>query len=220
MLIGVGLATSCGTTAPSPSTALSANVVDPEAVDAVSMFNSCAGHAFPQTNSPNSAKNYFWPTSVNFSTNDQLREYAACDGTINQNSDDTAANEQDRGQTFHLSCDGGATAVRYFHLRLADGLLGQHVRAADFIGFASMVGTGQSPSATWQNSSNFDVAVVQGNDNTTVNYFSSLTASALAAWASRGLTSVAQTVNPGSPTCQTFASNIGSPDILSFTPVR
>ena len=199
---------------------LQANIVDPETVNAVSKFNSCAGHGFPETDSPNSAKNYFWPNSTNFSTNGQLREYAACSGIINQNSDDTAANEQDRGQTFHLSCDGSSTALRYFHLSLATGLFGQHVNAADFLGFASMVGTGQSPSATWQNSSNFDIAVVEGNDNNTTDYFAKLSPSAFAAWAPRGLTDVSQTINPGNPTCPAFSSNVGSPDIFSFTPVR
>ena len=45
---------------------LTANVVDPQSVNAVSLFNSCEGHSYPQSNSPNSAKNYFWPNSTNF----------------------------------------------------------------------------------------------------------------------------------------------------------
>ena len=71
----------------------------PASVDAVSKFNSCSGHAFPD-GSPNNAKNYFWPNSTNFSTVDQLRVFAACAGRIGQNSDDTNPNEQDRGQTY------------------------------------------------------------------------------------------------------------------------
>ncbi len=201
-----------------PALLLSANVVDPMTVNAVSKFNSCAGHAFPMTNSPNSAKNYFWPTSTNFNSTDQLREYAACDGTTGQNSDDTAANEQDRGQTIHLSCDNSSTALRYFHINVAPGTLGQHVKAGDFLGYASMLGTGQSPSATWQNSSNFDIVVTEGNDNSTEDYFAKLSASAFSAWGVRGLTSVAQTINPGNPTCSSFSSNIGAQDIFSFTP--
>jgi hypothetical protein len=45
-----------------------------------------------------------------------------------------------------------------------------------------------------------------------------LSPAAFAAWAVRGVTSVAQTLNPGNPTCGSFSSNIGQPDILSFTP--
>ena len=200
-----------------PSVVLTANVVDPMTVNAVSKFNSCSGHAFPD-GSPNSAKNYFWPNSTNFSTNGVLREFAACDGMIGQNSDDTSANEQDRGHTYHLYCDSSSTMVRYFHLDLAAGGPGAHVHAGDFLGYAAMVGTGQVPSATWQNSSNFDIAVSEGDDNSTEDYFAKLGSSAFAAWAPRGLTSVSQTINPGNPTCPTFASNPGSPDILSFTP--
>ena len=196
---------------------LSANIVDPASVNAVSMFNSCSGHAFPD-GSPNSAKNYFWPNSTNFSTNGVLREFAACDGTINQNSDDTNANEIDRGQTYHLNCDGSSTMVRYFHLVLNGGLFGQHVRAGDVLGFASLLTPGQAPSATWQNSSNFDVAVSDGDDNGTEDYFAKLNAPTLAAWSTRGLSSVGQTINPGNPKCPAFASGVGSPDVFSFTP--
>ncbi len=201
-----------------PSLLLTANVVAPSSVNAVSQFNSCAGHAFPYA-SPNSAKNYFWPNSTNFSTTSQLEEFAACDGMIGQNSDDTDPNEQDRGRTFHLYCDHSSTMVRYFHLNLRDGLLGQHVRAADALGYASMVGTGQAPSAAWQYSSNFDIAVSDGDDSSTENYFAKLDAAAFAAWASRGLTAVSQTINPGNPTCASFGSSIGSPDVFTLTPV-
>lgn len=204
-----------------PAVALSANIVDPESVNAVSDFNSCSGHAFPDTNGRNSAKNYFWPNSTNFSTNGVLQEFAVCSGTAGQNSDDTAANEQDRGQTLHLYCDHSATAVRYFHLGFPAGTIGRHFNAGDLMGYASMVGTGQTPSVTWQNSSNFDVAVsAEGDDNATENYFSALSATAFAAWASRGLTSVGQTINPGNPACANFLSAPGSPDIFLFTPAR
>jgi hypothetical protein len=200
-----------------PPAALTANVVDPATVDAVSKFHSCSGHAFPD-GSPNSAKNYFWPTSANVSTTNQLREYAACSGATSQNSDDTAANEQDRGFTIHLTCDNSETQVRYFHINYTPGILNAHVSAGDFLGYASMLGTGQSPSATWQNSSNFDIAVSEGNDNATEDYFSKLSASAFAAWASRGLVSPSQSINAANPTCTSFTSNPGDPDILSFEP--
>jgi|SRR5579871_646488 len=219
-VVAAVLLAGCSSTAPSgPAVLLTANIVDPATVNAVSKFNSCAGHAFPDTNSANSAKNYFWPTSTNFSTTDQIRLYAACDGTTGQNSDDTAANEQDRGKTMHLYCDKSSTLLRYFHINMAAGILGAHVNAGDFLGFASMLGTGQTPSVTWQNSSNFDIAVADGDDNATENYFSKLSATAFAAWSARGVTSVPQTINPGNPTCASFTSNPGSPDIVSFTPV-
>lgn len=200
-----------------PPALLTANIVEPSSVNAVSKFNSCAGHAFPD-GSANSAKNYFWPNSTNFNTTDRLREFAACNGTVGQNSDDTAPNEQDRGQTYHLYCDGSSTMVRYFHLVAAGVSLGQHVQAGDFLGYASMLGTGQVPSATWQNSSNFDVAVSESDDNATENYFAKLSAGAFAAWAARGIFSVPQTLNPGNPNCSSFTSNVGSPDIVSLTP--
>jgi len=185
------------------------------------MFNSCSGHAFPESNSPNSAKNYFWPDSTNFSTTNQLQEYAACTGTIGQNQDDTAANEQDRGFTVHLYCDGSSTALRYFHLNFTPGLVGQHVVSGAPLGYASMVGTGQSPSATWQNSSNFDIAVIDGsNDDNTEDYFSKLNPATFAAWAARGVTTVASTINPGNPTCTSFGSTIGDRDVISFVPIR
>lgn len=221
LALGLGGAGCHGDTAPSgPAVPLTANIVDPQTVDAVSMFNSCSGHPFPENNSPNSAKNYFWPNSTNFSTTNQLQEFAACTGAIGQNSDDTNPNELDRGQTVHLYCDGSSTSLRYFHLNFAAGLVGQHVTAGAFLGYASMLGTGQTPSVTWQNSSNFDVAVIDGDDSRTVNYFSRLDAATFAAWNGRGVTSVAQTINPGNPTCATFLSGVGSPDVLSLTPVR
>lgn len=201
-------------------TMLTANIVDPQSVDAVSTFNSCSGHAFPETNSPNSGKNYFWPNSTNFSTNGVLQEFAACDGTVGQNSDDTSANEQDRGNTVHLYCAAGSTSLRYFHITLNSGILGSHVSAGEFLGYATMLNIGQTSSGTWQNSSNFDIAVSDGNDNTTVDYFAKLDGPTFAAWSARGLTSLSQTINPGNPTCTNFDSNPGSPDVFSFSPVR
>ena len=225
VLLGVAfglLAAAChsGAGPSGPPVLLTANIVDPESVDAVSKFNSCSGHPFPQNDSPNSAKNYFWPNSTNFSTTNQIQEFAACTGTIGQNADDTNANEMDRGQTAHLFCDNSSTSLRYFHLNFAAGLVGQHVTAGAFLGYASLVGTGQTPSPTWQNSSNFDIAVIDGDDSRTENYFSALDAATFAAWNARGITSVGQTINPGNPTCANFLSGVGSPDILSLNPVR
>lgn len=147
VLCGVGMAACHGTTGPSGAPAALVNIVDPESVNAVSRFNACVGHPFPQQNSPNSAKNYFWPTSVNFSTNDQLRVLAACDGVIRQNSSDTSADQQDRGRTVHFFCSGSSTSLRYFHLNFASTLLEQQVRAGQQIGYAAMVGVGQAPSS-------------------------------------------------------------------------
>lgn len=223
LVMGGALAVSCQSgTGPSPSgppVQLTANLVDPNSVDAVSDFHSCSGHAFPD-GSPNSAKNYFWPNSTNFSTTNELQELAVCDGTLGQNSDDTDANEQDRGQTLHLYCDKSSTMARYFHLVFTPSQLGQHVAAGSVLGYASMLGTGQQPSDTWQNSSNFDIAVSDGDDNHTEDYFSKLSAAAFGAWAARGLTSVAQTINAANPVCSAFLSSPGDPDIFLFTPVR
>jgi len=212
----------CGSpTGPSgPSTLLSVNVVDPQDINAVSTFNSCVGHAYPQTNSPNSAKNYFWPNSTNFSTIDRLREYAACAGTTAQTPADLSPNEFDRGQTLHLNCDGSSTTLRYFHLNFDPGLVGHHVNAGDFMGYAALLGTGQTPYGSWQFSGNFDIAVSEQDDSRTENYFARLDATAFAAWAARGLTSISQTINAGNPTCSSYSSNVGDPGIFVFTPAR
>ena len=203
-----------------PAIQLSANIVDPLTVNAVSQFNSCVGHAFPLPTSPNSAKNYFWPTSTNFSTTSQLALYAACDGTTSQNSDDTNDPTSTRGATMHLWCDNSSTGLRYFHINMGAGVLGRHVQAGDALGFAVMLDAGQARSSAWQFSSNFDIAIVEKDDSTTVNYFAKLSTAAFGAWASRGLTSVAQTNFTGPSTCSSFNSNVGEAGILSFTPVR
>jgi len=151
----------------------------------------------------------------------QLREYAACDGTISQPADDTndpSPIATSRGQAFHLYCDNSSTGIRYQEITFTPGILGQHVRAGDVVAYADLLGNGQSPAATWQFSSNFDIGVFEGDDSVAVNYFAKLSPAALAAWAARGVTSVAQTLNPGNPTCASFGSNIGQPDVVSFTP--
>ncbi len=210
-----------GATSPSSTRVELQNIVDPETVNAVSLFNSCVGHPFPAPNSPNSAKNYFWPTSTNFSTNDQLKIFAACAGTVSQKSSDTSPDQQDRGRTVHLTCDGSATALRYFHLNFAAGLLGRHLNAGEMMGYAAMVGTGQvpAPNPAWYFSSNFDVAVSDGDDSKTENYFARLSPAALAAWNARGVTSVSQTA--ASPqNCSSYSSDIPNPGILLFSPAR
>ncbi len=220
--LGAGAAACHSPTSPSgPALLLPANVVDPMTVNAVSRFNSCVGHAFPQPSSPNSGKNYFWPASAFTSSTNQLRLYAACDGSISQPSSDTNDTSPialSRGQAFHLYCDNSSTGLRYQEITFAPGIVGQHVRAGDFVGYADLLGNGQSPAQSWQFSSNFDIAVFEGDDSATVNYFSKLSASALAAWAARGVTSVAQTVNSASTTCASYNSNITDSGVLPFTP--
>ncbi len=88
----------------------------------------------------------------------------------------------------------------------------------DFLGDAVLLGNDQTPSAIWQNSSNFDIAVFEGNDADTLDYFAALSPSALAAWAVRGVTTVVQTVYSGNPVCATFNSGIPDPGILVFSP--
>ncbi len=219
-LLLVSSAACHSSTGPSPLGQQLVNIVDPDSVNAISLFDSCVGHAFPQTNSPNSAKTYFWPNSTNFSTTDQLQEYAACSGTVSQAQDDVSANELDRGQTIHLSCDASSTSLRYFHVNFAASLVGRHVGAGDVLGTASLLGNGQTVAGTWQFSSNFDLSVSDGDDSVTVDYFTKLNASAFAAWAARGLTAVSQTMMPGGPSCGTYSSYIGAPGILTLTPAR
>jgi hypothetical protein len=212
----------CKSSTESRSILLTANIAAPADLDAVSQFNSCAGHAYPEPTSPNSGKNYFWPNSTNFSTNDVLKLFAACDGVTGQNNDDTDdPNEYIQGQTIHLYCDASGTGVRYFHIIYPPGSLGQHVSAGAFIGYASLLQSGAAPASSWQESENFDIAVIEGDDDSkTVDYFAALDASAFAAWAERGVTSVAQTIYPGNQTCTTYSSNIGDPWIIAFSPAH
>lgn len=212
-----------GPTAPGgsgPAILLSANIVDPQSVNAVSQYNACIGHAYPLPSSPNAAKNYFWPNSTNFSTTDQLALFAACDGTTTQTSSDTNDPTSVRGANMHLWCDNSSTGLRYFHINALGGAIGRHVSAGEKLGYAVMVNAGQAPSSAWQFSSNFDVSVIEGSDSATRNYFSKLSASAFAAWASRGVTSVAQTDFGSSPTCASYHSNVGEAGILTFTPAK
>ena len=143
----VGVLACHSPTAPSgPPALFSANVVDPMTVNAVSKFNSCVGHPFPQPNSPNSGKNYFWPASAFNSTMNQLRIYAACDGTISQPSDDTndpSPIASSRGQAVHLYCDNSSTGIRYQEITFTPAILGQHVRAGDLVAYADLLGNGQ-----------------------------------------------------------------------------
>ena len=190
-------------------------------VNAVSRFNSCVGHAFPQPTSPNSGKNYFWPSSAYTSSRNQLRVYAACDGTISQTASDTndpAPIALGRGQSLHLYCDNSSTGLRYQEVTFVPDIVGQRVRAGDLVAYANLLGNGQSPSTAWQFSSNFDIAVFEGDDSATVNYFAKLNASTFAAWSARGVTSVAQTASAGNSTCASYSSDINNPGILSFTP--
>ena len=218
--LAIAAAPACSPMAPKP-TQLTANLVDPLTVNAVSMFNSCVGHPYPSTNSPNSGKNYFWANSTNYGTNDQLKEYAVCSGTLDQtNADTNDPQEFVRGESVHLFCDHSSTALRYFHLNLAASLLGHHVNSGDFLGYGAMAEAGQPPSGSWQNSPSIDIAVSEGDDTHTEDYFAKLDGPSFAAWSVRGVTALSQTINPGNPTCSTWSAYIGDRDILSFSPIR
>ena len=116
LLLSLASLRACKSSTAANPALLAANVADPMDLNAVSDFNSCVGHPYPDPASPNSGKNYFWPNSTNFGTNNGLKLYAACDGTTAQNSNDTNdPAEFTRRQTIHLYCDGSSTALRYFH---------------------------------------------------------------------------------------------------------
>lgn len=210
------------------------NAVNPSNVNAVSMFNSCEGHAYPENTSPNSAKNYFYPNSTNFNTNDVLPEYAMCSGTVSQ--PNSEASDQTRGQTITLFCDNSSTQIRYFHVNvnpsLETNLLAQaaqppqapmHFNAGDQLGYAYML---NGTATVWYTSSNFDIAVSEGNNDNTEDYFSKLTPAAFAAWASRGVTSVGQSLKSPAPNCDgVFTDGFNSSGavmgaILEFSPLN
>jgi hypothetical protein len=123
--------------------------------------------------------------------------YAGCAGTITQPQDDTndtSAEAQSRGQAFHLTCDGSSTGIRYLEITFSSAIIGRHVAAGDLIAYADLLGNGQTPADTWKNSSSFDIAVYEGDDANTVDYFAALNTGAMAAWAARGVSSVTQTI--------------------------
>ncbi len=197
---------------------LTANFADPNDLNAMSEFKSCVGHAF---NGPNSAKNYFWPNSTNFSTNGVLKFFAVCNGVTSQNSDDTSdPTESILGQTIHLTCDSSSTAARYFHITYPPGSLGHHVSAGDLLGYATMLPNGSQPAPSWQKSTNFEIVVVEGDDSRSEDYFSKLDAPTFAAWSARGITSISQTIVPGNPSCTSYSSEIPFPGIVVFSPLR
>jgi len=200
---------------------LSANIANPQDLNAFSQFQSCVGHAYPLPTSPNSAKNYFWPSSANVSSNASLKLFAACAGKIGQNDDDTNdPREFVQGESVHLWCDGSSTAIRFFHINVTPGLMNQHVSAGAMIGYASLLGAGDPPASDWQFSENFDISVVDGDDSRAENYFSKLDAAAFAEWSARGVTSLSQTIAPGPPACTSYSSNIGTFGIVVLTPPR
>jgi hypothetical protein len=140
---------------------------------------------------------------------------------ITQDTDDTndpSPQAASRGPSIHLYCDNSETGLRYFHINFPAGLIGQRVKAGDFMGDAVLLGTDQTTSPIWQNSSNFDIAVFEGDDSNAVDYSAVLSSPALAAWATRGLTTITQTIVTPAPTCSTYNSNIGDPGILVFVP--
>ena len=211
--------------------ALLVNIVDPLDINAISKFHSCAGHAYPAQDSPNSGKIYFWPNSTNQSTTNGLKEYAVCTGTAVQLPDDLDINETARGESLHLFCDNSTTVLRYFHVNFDHSILGAHVDAGEPVGYAALVNIDGGPAQEWQYSSNFDLGVSDDNtsggvvidngvDGPSEDYFARLTPAAFTAWSVRGLTSVSQTINPGDPTCTSYSSNIGSADIVVLNPLR
>ncbi|MEO7363105.1 MAG: hypothetical protein ABI120_22420 [Gemmatimonadaceae bacterium] len=72
----------------------------------------------------------------------------------------------------------------------------------------------------WLYSSNFDVAVSEGNDDKTEDYFSKLSATALAAWSARGIGAATLTTRADNPTCTSYNATFGLPDVILFTPAR
>ena len=66
-------------------------------------------------------------------------------------------------------------------MNFAPSIPGQHVTAGTLIGYAATLGNGQTPSRSWKYSSNFDIAVSEGSDDNTVDYFAKLSGPALAA---------------------------------------
>lgn len=198
-----------------PPVLLSANFVRPDQVNAVSKFNSCCGHAYPQQDSPRSGKNYFWPNSTNYNSSGKIRLYAACTGSIKQTAQDTS---NDRGSTVHLFCENSSTAVRYFHGVYDVPLPSGKISAGSPIGYADVSST-SSPCPSWAFCTNFDVAVSDDSDDTTVNYFSKLDSASMAEWNNRGLSDPNATNISTTAPCANFSCNVSdSSQVFSFSP--
>ena len=177
---------------------------NPAQIAKVSRFHSCLGHPYPEQNSTNSGKHYFYPIAGSEDTgptiitglmaplpqagNTQIFLVAPCNGMLVLTSYDTQGNSQDmqntfgfadangkptdRGNTYHFSCTGSQTSLRFFHLLLAPTItVNQPVLAGTVLGNADIRCTPYFPG----NCSDFDIAVSEQDDSNVVDYFSKLT---------------------------------------------
>jgi len=204
-----------------PAVNLTASPLAPDDIMYVSKFHSCNGHAFPQIDSPNSAKHYFYPIYSKENTNDLVPLYAACSGTVKMMQNDRGESELPnglgvRGRRFHLFCDDSSTGLEYFHVNFDDSLLGTHVKAGDLLGHAD---TRVGGVCQHGGCSNFDIAMADGSDDAQVSLFSRMDATVLALWVARGITDVSVVTRSPGPTCTTWRTpNSDSDNWFTLTP--
>jgi hypothetical protein len=133
-----------------------------------------------------------------FPGNSKIYIVAPCDGTIlitaddaNGNSlssggfptgfSDAGGNPAPRGFIYHFSCSHSQTSLRFFHLILNPSLtVPQTVPAGTVLGNADVRCVGYSQPAGEGFCSDFDIAVMEQNDNNVVDYFAKLAPGVLA----------------------------------------
>ena len=175
-------------------------IQNPAQIAKVSKFHSCLGHPYPDQNSLNSGKHYFFPVTNSEDTGPSdgsqptpapghapITLVAPCNGSLLLASSDISANSGDmqdppngfseaRGYAYHFSCSGSQTSLRFFHLVLAPTIaVGQTVPAGTVLGIVDIRCTPYFPG----NCSDFDIAVSEQYDEAVVDYFSKLPPSIL-----------------------------------------
>ena len=184
-LVALLAVTACGTN----DQILTDNVVDPQAIGALTKFRSCCGHSFSGWGeSERSMKHYLVPDASFMGTNDTLSVYAPCDGeivsiTAEQSAAGCSGNEV-RGYNVRFVCRARPdVSVRVFHVNPSRGP--GAVRSGAHVGYADLRGCAWNPGDVPY--ANLDVAVEKLG--AFYSYIEWLDDGAFAPWAARGLSS-------------------------------
>jgi hypothetical protein len=168
---------------------LTDNVVDPQALAALTKFRSCCGHSYAGWGeSDRSMKHYLVPATSFMGTNDRLPVYAPCDGEIvsitAEQSYAGCSGGEVRGYNVRFVCRARPdVSVRLFHVNPSRGP--GAVRSGAHVGYADLRGCAWSPGDLPY--ADFDVAVEKVG--AFYSYIEWLDDDAFAAWAARGLAS-------------------------------
>lgn len=201
-----------------------------------SSLNSGKHYFYPTTNSEDTGPTL--PVSgaeapVPFS-DDRIFLVAPCDGTIVMTADDangnsasgggfpagfldSGGNPAPRGLIYHFSCSHSQTSLRYFHLILNPSLsVPKTVPAGTVLGNADVRCVGYTQPSGEGFCSDFDIAVMEGNDNNVVDYFSKLSPGVLAADWPNISAAPANFQNPPSTNCPQLYPTSGGSGYVGF----